>query len=205
MINKIKKVKYLSDISSNIINYDVFDNEIIVTTESGDKYALDYNISIEEKVLNKMGNLENKLRNKLNIVNKDIKLFNKGLIVVNLYTLSIIILSILFSSFIPLIFLISSLFIGCKILTVLKQLNKEYKEIDLNLFKLKSNLSCKKIESNLKYNSILLQEDKYNSINYDEKISSLSCDQLKQISEKLGGKESEKDITIELEKRINLK
>jgi len=147
MINEeIIEIKNISDIKSNIVNYDIFDGYIIIATEKDEIFKLEYNLDIEEEIIKKIEKLVLRLENNLKLIDKDIKLFNKGLVGVIIYTSIFICLSIITSSFIPLIFSVSSPFLVKKLVGILNEYKKEFKQTNLSLDILKSTLYIKEIK-----------------------------------------------------------
>lgn len=147
MVNEeVIEIKNISDIKSNIVNYDIFDGNIMIATEKDEIFKIKYNLDIEEEVIKKIEKLVLRLENNLKLIDKDIKLFNKGLVGVIIYTSIFICLSILTSSFIPLIFSVSSPFLVKKLVGILNEYKKEFKQTNLSLDILKSTLYIKEIK-----------------------------------------------------------
>ena len=58
MINKeVIEIKNISEIKSNIVNYDVFDDNIVIATEKNEFFLTKYDIKIEEEIIEKIQTL----------------------------------------------------------------------------------------------------------------------------------------------------
>lgn len=200
------KIEKISEIKKNISNYDIFGNTLVITTMDDKQYAMLYDETTEEEIIKRMENLLSKLDEELIDNKNELKAFYKSFILVGIFSLAPIILALSLSSLLPLIFEISSVFIGKRIINVIKDLKDESEVIQSDLTKLNSVLSCKKIDKKIWSNSRLdyTIESKYDKtcdINHDEVIETLSLEQLKQLSIAANGKQTIGNV--EEEKRIN--
>lgn len=111
-------------------------------------YSINYTIENEEKALKLLKDSINLTKKELDYNKKEIKSYNRFLIVAIFYAMLFVGLSFVVTSFIPLIFTAPSLIFGTRSFNNLKELKEENKKLDYDLYIQDLNYECRKIDLN---------------------------------------------------------
>ena len=169
---KIKAIEIdnVPEIKEPIMDYEKNNDKLYIFAKQR-KYSINYNLENEKKVFKLLKDSISLFEKELNYNIKEIKAFNKILLVTVLYALLFIVLGVFLSSFIPLIFTAPSLIFGARCINNLKGLKIENENLSYDLYVQNSNLRNREFELN-KNCTIEIenpkQEYENNSYHFDE-------------------------------------
>ena len=160
MISKFIEIDNISKIKENVLNYNIFNDKVYIDT-GNKKYVIDYSLENEENLVDNMESYFNILKSEIIDKRKERKLFKNGLVFIIVYTILITLLSFVLPFFIPILLNIPSLIFGAKIISILKDLNVELKQLNDEKIKLSVVLDDKKMDLQLNHNiGIINQQEK---------------------------------------------
>lgn len=185
-VSSIYDILFYINAKSNISNYEIIDDKIMVYAETGEKFLLDYNLYNEKFIYNATKIYINTISEKLDKMWQDIKYYGYCFGSMVVIGILLVVLSNLLASIMPLIAIILPLYICTNSLKRLiclnnksKILKKEYEELNKYLRSRKIAINHKEYE----LNKVVIDEvSKNDCVLQNLNIDNLNIRQLKKLS-----------------------